>query len=83
MLKKLLKNLWIYPCPTSYSSYYFTPSVGRKGITVFDVNIIVKKVNEKNPLEVLIKRPVPLVPGTGLSHLLSHAINRLFPITVV
>jgi hypothetical protein len=50
---------------------------------LFDVNTTIKKVNEKNPLEVLIKRPVPLVPGTGPSHLLSHTINRLFPITVV
>ena len=49
----------------------------------FYVNITVKKVNQKNPLEILIKRPVPLVPGTGLSHLLSHTIKRLFPITVV
>jgi hypothetical protein len=78
-----LIKLWRYPCPTSYSSHYFTPSGGRRGVTVFDVNITIKKVNEKNPLEVLIKRPVPLVPGTGLSHLLFHTIKRLFPITVV
>jgi hypothetical protein len=40
-------------------------------IIVFDVNITVKKVNEKNPLEVLIKRPV-LLSGTGLSELLAR-----------
>ena len=50
---------------------------------LFDVNITMKKVNEKNPLEVLIKRPVPLAPGTGLFYHLSHSINRLFPITIV
>jgi hypothetical protein len=57
---------------------------GGKGPSLlFDVNITMKKVNEKNPLEVLIKRPVPLVPGTGLLYPLSHSINRLFPITIV
>jgi hypothetical protein len=50
---------------------------------LFDVNITMKKVNEKNPLEVLIKRPVPHVPGTGLFYHLPHSINRLFPITIV
>jgi hypothetical protein len=28
-------------------------------LLIFDVNITTEKVNEKNPLEVLIKRPVP------------------------
>jgi hypothetical protein len=56
---------------------------GEDTLMLFDVNITIKKVNEKNPLEVLIKRPVPLIPGTGPSHLLSHTIKRLFPITVV
>jgi hypothetical protein len=78
-----LVKLWRYPHPTSYSSHYSTPSGGRRGVTVFDVNITIKKVNEKNPLEVLIKRPVPLIPGTDPSHLLSHTINQLFPITVI
>jgi hypothetical protein len=31
----------------------------RRGLLFFDVNITIKKVNEKNPLEALIKRPVP------------------------
>lgn len=51
-------------------------------IIAFDVNITVKKVNEKNPSEVLIKRPV-LVSGTGPSRLLVRRVNRLFPIAVV
>jgi hypothetical protein len=40
-----------------------------------DVNITGRKVNDKNPLEVLIKRPVSMFLKTGFSCSSSPSIN--------
>jgi hypothetical protein len=58
---------------------------GKGGLLCFDVNITMKKVNDKNPLKPLVsakKKACPFL-GTGLLYLLLHTIGWLLPITIV
>jgi hypothetical protein len=52
-----------------------------RGLLMFDVNIILKKIKEKNPWNYLTKKACP--PFEGQAHCAFYRITLLLPITVV